>query len=107
MTIIEPNKRKKAARKVIFGFGPIAAVVLTGVAASIWLYSDIVELRHAVQDGEVNLQELIVENAELKNRFFDLVDADELSEIAEKGGLVLEKYPSYLGAATKKLANSN
>lgn len=106
MTIIEPNKRKKALKRVVISFGPLIAVVLSGVIASIWLYSDIVELRHSIEEGEAELAELTVENADLKNRFYGLIDADALSLAAEEGGLVLEKRPAYLGASQEELAVS-
>ena len=105
MTIIEPNKRKKAIKRAIVAFGPITSIVLAGVIANILLYSNIVELRHAIEDGEAALQELTVENAELTNRFYGLIGADALSGIADRGGLILEKKPLYLGV--KELANSN
>lgn len=106
MTIIEPNKRKRAIRKALFACGPLIVIVLSGVAASIWLYSGIVELRHSLEENEAALRELAVENAELKNQYHDLMDADALSLAAEQGGLVLEKNPNYLGAAARELAES-
>lgn len=102
MTIIEPKKFKSQYKRYLI---PILGLIFAGAAASIYFYSDIVELKDNVQNQEKTLQQLEVKNAELKNQLYTILDANKLKESAGTLGLILERDPNYLETKTITRAN--
>lgn len=96
MTIIEPKKNKQSSNFVVIGL----ILLLTFLAYwSVSIYNQTVNLRHALGDGEQELQNLKVANAELKNSFFQLTDPKNLISLGQERGLVKITAPHYLELA--------
>ncbi|MEK7555360.1 MAG: hypothetical protein AAB516_00885 [Patescibacteria group bacterium] len=93
MTIIQPNKNNNKINLIISG-----SVVILVISAvwSIFLYNRIVNLRHENQNQEVFIRQIEVANAELKNRFYGMTDAEIFKSSVESQTLILEKNPKYL-----------
>lgn len=59
------------------------------------LYNQLVDLKHASAGGEILLQELKAENAEIKNNLYLLTDYKGLIKLGEEVGLAEVKSPKY------------
>jgi cell division protein FtsL len=103
MTTIGPQKRKMQMKLVTFGF---LAVFAIGAFLGIPLYADIVNLKHDIRDAEKRVASLEVRNAEVKNEFYELIDAERLEKLATDLGLVFEKNPSYIEIKPHDLATT-
>ena len=93
MTIIQPNKNSKKINLFIFG------LTMTTVVVAFWgvfIYNQLINLRHELVNQENNLQKAEVMNAELKNNLYQLTDTKNLETSANQNSLVLEKNPQYL-----------
>ncbi|HDH31630.1 MAG TPA: hypothetical protein ENH26_02555 [Candidatus Wolfebacteria bacterium] len=93
MTIIQPNKNNNKTNLIIS-----ASVVILVVSAvwSIFIYNRVVNLRHENQRQEVLFRQVEVANAELKNNFYGMTDADGFESALDSQRLILEKNPKYL-----------
>jgi len=91
MTIIQPN-RHKDAKKLMISLG----MFLVGTIL-IWVlvYLQTVNLKHDLVNAKNHLEEMKVQNAELKDRYYGLVDADNLEELALERGLIKDKNPQW------------
>lgn len=93
MTIIQPNKNNKKINLLISG------LTMTTVVVAVWgvfLYNQLINLRHELVSQEDNLQKAEVMNAELKNNLYQLTGTKNLETSANQNSLVLEKNPQYL-----------
>jgi cell division protein FtsL len=93
MTIIQPNKNNKKINFLIFG------LTMTAVLIAVWgvfLYNQLINLRHELISRENNLQKIEVANAELKNNLYGLVNPEVLTVSAANKDLILEKNPTYI-----------
>lgn len=93
MTIIEPNKNK--FKIGIFAFIIIALIIIEAVF-SIFAYNKSVHLGHGLRDRSGELEALAVENADLKNKLYEVLDFQNADKLAERLGLVKERKPEYL-----------
>ncbi len=91
MTIIQPNKYKDLKRLVIS-----LGVFMVGIIL-IWVfvYIQTVDLRHDLVKVKQNLEEVKVENADLKNEYYSLIDSDNLEILAREGGFIKDKNPQW------------
>lgn len=92
MTIIQPNKNNKKINLLISG------LTMTTVVVAVWgvfLYNQLINLRHELVSQEDNLQKAEVMNAELKNNLYQLTGTKNLETSANQNSLVLEKNPQY------------
>ncbi len=101
MTIIEPNKHKFRINLALLG---MALVVAGGALASIFFYSDTVNLRHAIQEATKAVEALRAKNAEERSELYAALDADRLSATALELGFVKETSPRYLPVPSPDLA---
>ncbi|MCX6788780.1 MAG: hypothetical protein WCO21_00350 [bacterium] len=92
MTIICPQKKKNIKYFLITLF----ALVLVGGAFYIIQTGAIVEKRHELEALKKQLNELKTANADLKNKYYRIVDPAKLEEVASASGLTLEKRPMYI-----------
>lgn len=67
-------------------------------AGWIYLYNAVVNAAHDITLRREGIHEAEVQNAELKNKFFEILEPGLLTELAERRGLVKEKAPQYLEA---------
>lgn len=77
----------------------MSLVGFAAVAAAVFAYLQTVGLRHDVEERRAGLDKLRIENVELKNKFFQLVDSENLVNIAEERGLVREKNPQWVSGS--------
>jgi len=91
MTIIQPNKNKDIKRLAIS-----LSVFLVGIILMwVFVYIQTVSLRHDITEEKNRLEEMKVQNAELKGRYYGLIDADNLEKLAEERGLVKDRNPQW------------
>lgn len=72
--------------------GILAASAILGI----FLYNQLVNLRHEITSQENNLQKAEVLSAELKNNLYAMVDTKNLQNLAAENGLVIDKTPQYV-----------
>ncbi len=93
MTIIKPNKNNNKINLFI----SISVVILIALAAGgVFLYNQVVYLRHEFQRSEISFRQMEVVNAELKNRFYSMADSAIFESAINNQALVLEKNPKYI-----------
>ncbi len=95
MTIIQPNKNQDIRRLITFLSTGLIIVFLAGVL----LYMQTVTLKHDLAKKQNTLENFKVENAELKNNFYGLVDVNNLEKLANELGLVQDKNPQWAFAS--------
>lgn len=95
MTIIQPNKNEDIRRLITLLTIGLVAVFL----AVVFLYLQTVSLKHDLAKKHNTLETLKVENAELKNNFYNLVDVGNLEKLAGELGLVQDKNPQWVFAS--------
>ncbi|MEK7143795.1 MAG: hypothetical protein AAB820_00485 [Patescibacteria group bacterium] len=93
MTIIQPNKNNYKFNLLISCF--VIAIVMSAVWG-VFLYNESVNLRHETERWETDLSQMEVESAELKNKFYSIIDAKNLETIAGQTSLILDKNPQYI-----------
>ncbi len=96
MTIIQLNKNN---HKKNFSISILMMVSIVVAVWGIFLYNQLVSLRHEVKKQENNIQQAEVQNAELKNNLYSILDEKKLESLINQQSLVSDKNPEYL---TKK-----
>lgn len=91
MTVIQPNKNQNLIH-LLFILGVISISI---AALYVSIYSRTVNLKHDIQKIEAELEQLRVENAELKNDFYAAVDSRKLEELIKEKGLIYDKNPQW------------
>ena len=95
MTIIQPNKYKDV-KKLMMSLG----VFMFGVIVLwVFVYLQTVSLRHDLVKTREHLENMKVDNAELKNNYYNLVDAGSLEALAKERGLIKDKNPQWAFAS--------
>lgn len=95
MTTIRFNKDKKTKKLVIFccfGVGAMVCMVLVS-------YMNLVGIKHDLLALRSSLELAKIENAELKNQYFQLTNAESLEKLAGEMGLVQDKSPEWVLAS--------
>ena len=95
MTIIQPNKHQDIKRLAV----SLGAVLVVLVLMWMFVYMQTVNLRHDLANAKNHLEEIKVVNAELKDAYYNLVDADNLERLAAERGLVKDKNPQWAFAS--------
>lgn len=96
MTIIQLNKNN---HKKNFLVSILMAVSVVAAVWGIFIYNQLVSLRHEVKKQENNIQQAEVQNAELKNNLYSILNEKNIESLINQQSLILEKNPNYL---TKK-----
>ncbi len=102
MTIIQPHKNNYKANFLVL------LLIMTCVSLTTWgvfLYNQLVSLRHEVKSQGANLSQTEVENAELKNNLYHAIDKGNLESLINSQSLILDKNPEYV--KTGQLVVSN
>ena len=95
MTIIRPNKYKDIKRLCISLGVFLVGIILVWV----FVYLQTVNLRHDLASAKQRLEEIKVENADLKGEYYNLVDADNLELLAKERGFIKDKNPQWAFAS--------
>lgn len=93
MTIIEPNKNK--FRFNVFIMFIVGLLILEAVL-SVVAYSQSVHFTYRLEEQRKSIENLRVENADLKNRLYTILDFQNVDQLAERLGLIKERRPDYL-----------
>jgi hypothetical protein len=104
MTYIQPHQNNN---KISF---LISALTLASMGAAVWgvfLYNQLIDLRHEVSIQGKTIKQSEVENAELKNNFYQVFNAKNFESLAEEKSLVLEKKPEYVKLNSSQLLTTN
>ncbi|MBI2011030.1 MAG: hypothetical protein HYS89_02255 [Candidatus Colwellbacteria bacterium] len=91
MTIIQPNKYQDVRRLALI----LGSVTIATIAVVVFSYIETVNLRHELSRGNESLEEMKVQNAELKNKFYNLVDNNNLEQLAAEKGFVEDRNPEW------------
>ena len=83
------------------------SVLAVSAILGIFLYNQLVNLRHEITSQENNLQKAEVESAELKNNLYAAVDAKNLEKLAADKALIIDKNPQYLKTVSGELTANN
>ena len=95
MTIIRPNKYKDIKRLVV----SLGVFLVGTILVWVFVYLQTVNLSHDLASAKVRLEEVKVENADLKNEYYSLVDADNLEALAKERGFIKDKNPQWAFAS--------
>lgn len=92
MTCIEFSKRNFFA---LFSTGLLLCVVVISAIINIWLYNAVASVRQDNAKFTTDIAHADVENAELKNKLYLLIEEQSHESFLESRGLVVEKNPHY------------
>ncbi len=95
MTIIQPNKN---SNKINLFISALMVVLTASAVWGVFIYNQAVDLRYEIKSREVDIRRAEVVNAELKNRFYEMTDAEIFESAIGSQTLILEKNPKYLKA---------
>ena len=104
MTIIQPNKNNHKTNFLI------SILTIVSVIAAVWgvfLYNQLVNLRHEVKKQETNLRRAEVTNAELKNNLYSVLNEKNLESLINQQSLILDKNPEYAKTTRNKQLTTN
>jgi len=93
MTIIQPNKNNYKSNFII------SVLILVLISVALWgmfLYNQLVDLRHEIKKQKISLDEAEVTNAELKNKLYSIIDVENLKSSIDSQSLILDKNPEYV-----------
>lgn len=79
----------------------MSVLVITAVWG-VFLYNQLVSLRHETEKQNSDLRRAEVQNAELKNNLYSVIDERNLKSLINKQSLIFDKNPQYL--KTEQLA---
>lgn len=96
MTIIQPHKNNNKANFLV------SILMMACLVVALWgifLYNQLVDLRHEVSDAQEGVRGEEVANAELKNNFYGITNTDNLKSVTAAQSLVLDQNPQYIKLA--------
>jgi len=102
MTIIQPHKNNYKSNFII------SVLILVLISVALWgmfLYNQLVDLRHEIKKQKVSLDEAEVINAELKNKLYNIIDVENLKSSINSQSLILDKNPEYVKTAMLTMNN--
>ena len=102
MTIIQLNKNNHNKNFLI------SILMMVSVVMAVWgifIYNQLVSLRHEVKKQENNIQQAEVQNAELKNNLYSILNEKNIESLINQQSLILERNPNYI--IKKPLATSD
>ncbi|MEK9168565.1 MAG: hypothetical protein AAB698_02080 [Patescibacteria group bacterium] len=96
MTIIQLNKNNHKKNFLI------SILMMVSVVMAVWgifIYNQLVSLRHEVKKQENNIQQAEVQNAELKNNLYSILNEKNIESLINQQSLILERNPNYIKTA--------
>lgn len=100
MTIIQLNKNN---HKTNFLISILMMISIVAAVFGVFLYNQLVNIRHEIKRQENNLQQAEVQNAELKNNLYSILNEKNMKPLINQQSLILEKNPEYI--KVKQIAN--
>ncbi len=97
MTIIQLNKNN---HKMTFLISILMIVSIVSVLWGIFIYNQLVNIRHNRTNHEASIRQAEVTNAELKNNLYSIIDAKNLEPLINTQSLILDKDPEYTKSHT-------
>lgn len=104
MTIIQPNKNNL---KIEFFISVLMLILIVSAVWGVFLYNQTVDFRHEADDIAKILKQNEVENAELKNILYSMIDLKNSESLIIRESLILEKNPKYVSTDNKQLTTNN
>jgi len=104
MTIIQPHANDYKANVLV------SVLMMACVIVALWgifLYNQLVDLRHEVSDTQDGIRGAEVASAELKNSFYGVTNTDNLKSAAGGQSLVLDQNPQYVKLSETKQISAN
>ncbi|MFA5099074.1 MAG: hypothetical protein WC461_02565 [Candidatus Paceibacterota bacterium] len=104
MTIIQPHKNTNSSNFLV------SILMMFCVVVALWgifLYNQLVDVRHEISGKQDDIQKAEVTNAELKNSFYNLTGTESLKSAADAQTLILEQNPQYVKLGEVKQLTSN
>ena len=95
MTILQPNKINSLRKLII----PLGIFIIGMILIWVFVYIQTVDLKYDLVEAKQHLEEIKVENADLKNEYYNLVDASNLEILAKEAGFVKDKNPQWAFAS--------
>lgn len=92
MTIIQLNKNN---HKKNFLISILMMVSVVMAVFGIFIYNQLVSFRHEVKKQENSIQQAEVQNAELKNNLYSILNEKNIESLINQQSLILEKNPNY------------
>lgn len=92
MTIIQPGNKKSL---IMLTIAFLAVILCLLIGGDVLIYNSIVDLNHNIDVANDKINKAEVENAELKNKIYSLLDSKTLESLAEGWGLEKDKGPQY------------
>ncbi|PIR97715.1 MAG: hypothetical protein COT89_02975 [Candidatus Colwellbacteria bacterium CG10_big_fil_rev_8_21_14_0_10_42_22] len=95
MTIIRPNKDRDFIKICILcgiGMGVMILAVLVSYVSLVSIQHDLEAVRDELKSGKL-------QNAELKNQYFELTNVENLERLAGEMGLIKDKNPEWVLAS--------
>jgi hypothetical protein len=93
MTIIQPNRENK--KTSLFALVLIGTAVLS-VVWGVFIYNQLVDIRHEVERASNSVEKAEVSNAELRNNLYNIIDSGNLESLAKGKSLALDNNPQYV-----------
>jgi cell division protein FtsL len=91
MTTIRPNRDRNIKRVFALCYFGAGGMVLT----ALFSYMSLVAVKHDLSETRLSLETAKVENAELKNQYFQLTNADSVEKLAGEMGLIQDRNPGW------------
>lgn len=104
MTIIQPNKNKF---KIEFFISVLMLIFIVSVVWGVFLYNQTVNFRHEAEDIGKILKQSEIENAELKNALYSMIDLKNSESLTVSESLILEKNPEYIKVTDNQQLTTN
>ncbi|MBU6141978.1 hypothetical protein KGO95_02570 [Patescibacteria group bacterium] len=92
MTIIESHKSSLLQGVLLYLAGAACLLMIAGIS----LYNMNVSLKYQVSVQEKQAQQLEATNADMQNKLYTMLDAQNLTAVAAKDNLVQDTNPNYL-----------
>lgn len=104
MTIIQPHKINNELNFLV------SILMTCCIVIALWgifLYNQLVDIRHEAKGMRNDIQKAEVVNAELKNSFYSITNTDSLRSTSNVQTLILEQNPQYIKSAGNKQLTAN
>jgi cell division protein FtsL len=93
MTIVQPDNTNAVLNRLLIAL--VVALVL-GAGWLVVAYNRLVNLNHGLTELNAQIRTVQTENAEIKDKTFELFASRNLEQVALNYGLVTERQPRYI-----------